>query len=147
MVQRVTVTSVPELHGEVTTYGSDLRYRLYTAEHVAFDALPAYRLGGPARVAHTDWSSSTSSLCRGLSSPDVVAEDDGTVTIKSTRGGHYEDGQYVAERHPLDGTRYATQDEANQATFDGGLTAFMVYERDAASYGLPTVDQVAAVQA
>lgn len=147
MVQRVAVTSVPELQGEITTYGYDSRYRLYTAEHVAFDALPTYRDGGPARVAHTDWSSSTSSLCRGLSSPSVVAASDGRITINSTRGGHYEDGQYVVERHPLDGTHYATQTEANRATFEGGLTAFMVYERNAAKYGLPTVDRVAAAQA
>lgn len=111
-------------------------YRLWTVEHIEFDALPAYRDGGPAMVTVTPWYVSTSSLCPVFSSPSVVAADDGMVTLNIHRVCHELPG-YVTEGHVLDGTKYPTDREANRAAFRGGCLAFMVYDDEAERYGLP----------
>lgn len=135
------VTSLPQVQGAHEGW-RDGRYRIYTAEHIDFDALPSYSDGGPAKVAHDGWCVSYSSLSRAMSSASVIAADDGMHTLSIHRGAHYEqvDGEtrYVAEYHPLDRTKYALQSDAQRAAFEGGATAFMVYERDAAKWGLPT---------
>jgi hypothetical protein len=140
----ITPAVLPPLEGDLIDSLGDYRYRLYTVAELPFDALPAYP-AGPARVAHTDWHTATSSLCHGLSSPSVVAADDGMVAVRATRGGYNKDGQYdpaLVERHELDGQRFATQHAADRAVYEAGLTAFMVYERDAARFGLPIAEAV-----
>lgn len=137
----VNIRSIPEQQGEIASYGYDGRHRLYTHEHIDFDALPDYREGGPATVAHTGWSMSTSSTSV-LSSPSVLAEalanPASRFTLNSARGGHYENGHYVVERHELDGTFYASDRDARRAAFNAGILAYMVYNREAAKLGLPT---------
>lgn len=139
----IELTATPDLQGEQWASGYDGRHRLYTHEHIAFDALPDYREGGPATVTNGDWSMSVSSVCVALSSPSVAAEalaNPATrYTLNASRDGHYEAGRYVSERHPLDGTTYASDRAARRAAFDAGIIAYMVYERDAARLGLPTV--------
>lgn len=137
----MNVTSIPtQVHGEIRTYG-DGRYRLWTVEHVAFDDVAPYSKGGPAKVVIDGWSTSTSSLSRIFSSASVVAADDGMHKVSATRDGHYEevDGEtrYVSTKHALHGQRFATQRDADRAVFNAGLTAFMVYEREAATHGFP----------
>jgi hypothetical protein len=50
---RVSPTRVSPLQGERTELG-DHRYRLYTVDHLPFDALPSYADGGPFPVVHVD---------------------------------------------------------------------------------------------
>jgi hypothetical protein len=127
------VTSVPKLQ-------SDGRYRLYTSEHLDFDALPSYRDGGPSLVVVDGYCMSTSSVS-GFSSRAVLAADDGMHTLslsKPVRGFEWDITR--RDKHPLDGTKYATAPDARRAAFDAGAMAYMVYERDAAKWGLPTGD-------
>ncbi len=133
---------LPPLKGSAFADGYDGRYRVYTVELLPFDALPAYADGGPSKVVLDGWGVSFSRLCRALSSASVAAADDGMITLKV-----YEVRQGfnwapcvpgdTRERHPLDGTKYATQRDADRAAYEAGLTGFMVYEKHAAGYGLP----------
>ena len=128
-------TSVPDEHGMVMSNGYDGRYRLWTHAHgLAFDAVPRYRDGGPGTVVLDGWAKSTTNLCKSLSSPEVVAADDGQWTLTVRRLAGRGDG----EPHPLDGTTYASQDDADRAAYEAGLTGFMVYRDDAERCGLPT---------
>ncbi|MFI7608467.1 hypothetical protein ACIBTV_25405 [Micromonospora sp. NPDC049366] len=134
---RLTPASLPPLQGQ-TWDNFDGRWRLYTVEHLSFDALPECGKGGPAKVAATNWTVSASSVSRALSSPGVVAADDGMHTLQVIRlcGPTGSD----IEQHPLNGTKYASADEAWRAAYGAGLLGFMVYEGDAARFGLPTAD-------
>lgn len=135
----ITLTSVPEQRGEIRTYGGDGRYRLYTIEHLPFDALPSYSDGGPATVTNDGWSMSTSSNCRIFSSPSVNAADDRMHTLRLTT--HPVGVPWSLEndvKHPLNGTKYATAADAKRAAYEAGGIGFMVYNRDAAKWGLPT---------
>lgn len=118
------VHTVPPMHGEIHPGGYDGRYRLYTVEHLPFDALPAYVDGGPAKVVLYRWATSTTF-------PTYV--EGGGCTLDVTLNVSGPDGF----RHPLDGTVYATIRDAEQAVYEAGATAFMVYEREAARFGLP----------
>lgn len=129
---RVTPATLPALKG-------DGRYRVYTVEHLPFDALPAYDEGGPATVRGDEWNVSTSHLSAAFASPSVVAADDGMYTLSVFKFTHPGGGADLV-RHPLDGTKYATRRDANRAAYEAGLLGFMVYESDAPSYGLPTAD-------
>lgn len=129
--------ALPELAGERWSW-RDGRYRVYTVAHLPFEALPAYADGGPATVALGVWGVSTSSLCRAFSSPSVAAADDGMHTLSVYRFAT--PGGADIERHALDGTTYATGRDASRAAYEAGLLGFMVYERDAGRFGLPTVD-------
>lgn len=135
------IETVPAMHGEIHEYGYDGRYRLYTVDHLPFDALPSYGDGGPAKVVLDPWGTSTSSLCGFMSSPSVAAADDGMVTLNVYRVDSPASQPMV--RHPLDGTRYATTRDADRAAYEAGVTAFMVYEREAARFGLPSEDGAA----
>ena len=105
-------------------------YRLITVAEAPFDAFPPYSEGGPAKVTNTEYSVSTSSLCGVLSSPEVVQRDDRKHTLNLSRrvpGLPLSDpGAY--EKHPLDGTKYATQRDADRAAYEAGALAFMVYD-------------------
>lgn len=122
----ITPTSVPAAQG-VT------RYRLYTVEHLPFGALPSYRDGGPAKVALPGWAVSTSTVSRLFSSSEVVA--DGTVTLNLRQ---YQPDTFDYTPHALDKTTYPTQADADRASYEVGASAYMVYDRDAADWGLPT---------
>ena len=124
--------TVPPLSGLIDFRGG---YRLWAVgSGLAFDALPAYADGGPSLVPVAGWNVSTSRLCRVLSSPSVVADDDGMYEL-SLWCGHYRE----PERHALHGTRYADKREADRVAYEAGALAFMVYDDHAASrYGLPT---------
>lgn len=119
--------SKPELQG----FSKERQYRLYTVEHVPFETFPAYAEGGPATTAHTEWSVSGSYLNRALSSPSVVAADDGLYTLHVYR---FEGSVTASIKHELDGTKYATDREATKAAYEAGVLAFMVYERDEAQW-------------
>lgn len=135
------VKSAPAIQGEREPW-RDGRYRIYTHEHLDFDALPSYRDGGPATVVVDGYSMSTSSVSRVLSSASVIAADDGMRTLNLSTPILDGEGSTAVitgfDKHPLDGTRYATDVDARRAAFDAGALAFMVYERDAAKWGLPT---------
>jgi hypothetical protein len=124
----------PALHGIVHEDGYDGRYRLYTSNHLSFDALPAYDEGGPRTAPIDGWTVSTTITSIGLPG-HAVSANDGRVTVGAHRGG-FPGSKYTPERHELDGTDYPTQRDAERALYEAGLTAFMVYERDAARYGL-----------
>lgn len=125
--------TLPPLQGTAYSW-HDGRYRIYTVEQLPFDALPAHSDGGPAMVAHTEWGMSTSSLSAWMSSPSVAAADDGKHTLRVSRTV----GADGVERHELDGTRYDTNRDASRAAYEAGLLGFMVYERHAAKWGLPS---------
>jgi hypothetical protein len=142
MTTTVAPATLPALQGEIFTGGYDGRYRLYTVAELPFDALPSYRDGGPGRVVINGWSTSSARLCRVFSSASVIAADDHMVTVRATRGGCNNAGRYcpeLVEHHALNGAKFATDREADQAVYEAGLTAFMVYEKQAAAFGLPTV--------
>lgn len=129
----ITVLAIPPLKGE-RYIDYDGRYRLWTAEHgLDFDAVPHNRDGGPSKATLNGWITSTSALDWVMSSASVVAADDGMHTLDVWRGDPAN-----PERHPLDGTKYPTQDDADRAAYNAGVTAFMVYERDARRFNLPT---------
>lgn len=98
-------------------------YRLYTIEHVPYGHFPRYSEGGPAMVTSSvAWSKSTSSTSLLWSSPSIAAAaaaDPLPVTLNL---------RYQGAPHELDGTRYATQEAADQAAYEAGATAYMVYE-------------------
>ena len=139
-IRPLTPTSIPAERGEA--HGSyDGRYRLYTVEHLPFDALPGYSHGGPSTVVTDGWSMSTSSICRFLSSASVAAADDGkhTLSLRRLRDGadHNSYDPEAWEKHELDGGRYALRSDASEAAYNVGALAFMVYHRDAPKWGLP----------
>jgi len=136
-INAVRVTSMPPVQGARYTW-RDGRYRVWTVGHgLPFDVLPSYGEGGPATVALDGWVASTRVLCKRLSSPAVVAADDGMITASVWRGDFRN-----PERHPIDGTKYANGRDASRAMYEAGVLGFMVYERDATGYwfacGLPT---------
>lgn len=113
---------LPPLQGRLSPHGYDGRYRLYTVDRLPFDALPPYEEGGPAKVVLNPWGCSTESSC---------CDDKITLKIYRVDGSV---GQPM-ERHPLYGTRYDTRRDADRAAYNAGVTAFFVFEKDAASYG------------
>jgi hypothetical protein len=115
------LTGIPPLGGH--TYGAvDGRYRLWTSAHgVQFGDLPAHHHGGPALVGN-GWA------CR-------IEADGGQHMVRAVRGT-----TGVVEVHPLHGQWFATKRDADRAAYTAGLTAYLVYERSAAAYGLPTDD-------
>ncbi len=127
---------MPPLQGRVRRLVGEVydgRYRVYThTSGVPYGALPPWLDGGPARVAIGDWNVSQRSWCRWMSTPGTVPSGP-PIILNVTRRV---DGQL--ERHPLDGTGYDSAEDADRATYDAGLIGFMVYEKNAASYGLPT---------
>ena len=108
-------------------------YRVYTyASGLPFGALPPWLDGGPGRVSVGSWCVSTSSWCAALSTPGT-GPDGPPVTLNATRrvAG-------VLERHPLDGTGFDAVAEADRAAYNAELIGYMVYDHEAAGYGLPT---------
>lgn len=101
----------------------DGRYRLYTADVLPFDAVPAYP-AGPALVAHTTWGVSTST-------GDGI--DGAQLNVHRFASGAAGPG----ERHELDGHLYRTYRDAQHAAYDAGVLAFMIYHKDAPRWGLP----------
>lgn len=134
----IPADKLPPLEGKLWST-RDGRYRLYTVDSLPFDALPAYCDGGPAQVAHTDWAVAFPRTCRVFSSPSVVAADDGMITLDACKIPLNLDltKDPLVVEHPLNGTKYPTQRDADRAAYNAGLTAFMVYERHARRYGLP----------
>lgn len=100
-------------------------YRLITVADAPFGTFPPYSEGGPSKVTATSWGTSQSSLCRILSSDSIVEKDDGKITL-NVYGRDPETGEFV--KHPLDGTKYATSREADEAAYNAGLLAIMVYD-------------------
>jgi hypothetical protein len=129
----MTTTSQPELRG-MQTASYDGRYRLYTADHLPYDALPRYRDGGPATVTLEPWSVSYSGLDRMFSSRSVVEADDGQWELHVYRV--ISQSPYANEKHPLYGTKYPTMDDASRAAYEAGCLGLMIYEKDAAKWGL-----------
>lgn len=78
------VKAIPAIQGKRYSW-SDGRYRIYTRDHIDFDTLPSYDDGGPATVVIDGYSMSTSTLSRALSSPEVVAADDGMHTLNLSK--------------------------------------------------------------
>lgn len=113
------LSGIPPLDGY--EYGTvDGRYRRWTSAHgVQFGDLPAHHHGGPALVGN-GWA------CR-------IEADGGGYKVRAVRGS-----TGVVEVHPLHGQRFATKRDADRAAYEAGLTAYLVYERSAAAYGLPT---------
>lgn len=130
----VTVVTVPELRGHQYEWSDDdTRHRVWTVAHgLDFDAVPDHDDGGPATVTVGGWQVSTMRLCAMLSSPSVVAADDGKYQLNLWRGS-----PVLPDRHPLDGNRYASQRDADRAAYEAGALGFMVYQRDAERFGLP----------
>lgn len=104
-------------------HGANGDYLLYTVDHVPFSDVRAYMDGGPPLVVLDDWA---------VSSSFPNGDDDNPVTLNARTIG--ED----MTRHPLHGTRYPTCRDADEAAFNAGLLAFMVYTHEAAQHGLPT---------
>ncbi len=100
-------------------------YRLFDKDFVSYEE-GKERFPGAATVVVNGFSTSYSSLCRTLSSPSVVAEDDGMVTLNIRRVNSSDNG--LSEPHALNGSKYADKDAAQAAAFGVGALAFMVYE-------------------
>lgn len=100
-----------------------LTYRLLTVKDVPFDAFPTYRNGGPAKVVVTGASTSYTT---GGGQPGA--------RLSAYVG---REGGAPGEPHPLNGTRYPSVEDAERAAYDAGLTAFMVYDRDAHKWPVP----------
>ena len=103
--------------------GANGGYRLYTVEHLPFDALPEYMDGGPPLVVIDPWAVSTSFPTDDSDGPQYTLHAR-TVDM---------------EPHPLNGSRYATRRDADRAVYDAGLLAFMVYEREAADFPITAI--------
>jgi hypothetical protein len=131
------VKSLPQLQGSIEPW-RDGRYRVYTVEHIEFDALPQYSDGGPAMIALGAYNVSYRTLDRMFSSAAVIAADDGMHVLSIFTTLYDADGMYAGSaKHELDGTRYPTQLDARRAAFEAGAIGFMVYERDVERLGLP----------
>ena len=115
------MSSKPEVRGHASEH-YDGRYRLYTVNHVPYGTYPRYVDGGPAMVVVDGWGKSVSSLCRIFSSQSVIEADDRQHTLSLRRAGGL---------HSLNGTKYPTSEAADQAAYEVGATAYMVYERNA----------------
>ena len=124
------------IRGKVYADGHDGRYALVGVADAPFDALPSYREGGPSTVVVNGWCTSVGHLDRVLSSPEAVAADDGMHTIRAHRDAL--DGQGITY-HALHGTRWALASDANEALYNAGLNARMVYVKDFDRYAV-TID-------
>lgn len=103
--------------------GQDNRYRVWTADCVDFDAVPALADGGPVLVAVGGWSTR------------VQADgDSGQWYVDATRTVTYE--PLVVEQSPVHGVLYPSEREAWRAAYDAGLCGFLVQEVDRYRYGL-----------
>lgn len=112
------------IHGRML----DFRFRVWKAEHgVSYDDLPRYDQGGPAIVSVYDWF--VSQTVPSGWSPAVAHVHDGKTVLNVWRGDYR-----APQRHPLDGTRYDTQQDAHRAAFAANLIGFMVYETQAHKY-------------
>lgn len=117
--------ALPPLQGVCSpTY--DGRYRLYTVDHLPFDALPAYSDGGPAMVAVGEWCVSYV----------VDHSTDWACTLKVYRAAGA--AGTADEHHPLYGATYTDIRDAERAAYEAGALAFAVYERDASRWDLPS---------
>lgn len=126
---------LPPIQSGVSFDGYDGRYRIWTVNEVPWGRFPSWP-EGPPTVAHTEWGVSYPRLCRWLSSPEVVAADDGMVELSVSRLQRNDDGRTEIIRHPLNGSKYATDDDAQRAAYEAGLTAYMLYVRDEARHGI-----------
>lgn len=126
-VGRVTPIELPEMTGDVygagTPHEFDGRARFYTVEHLPFDAMPAR--GGPYLAGLDRWAVSYSQSHRtGMWTLSVVRLEGRDVKIV---------------RHELCDTTWPTGSDAQEAAYNAGVVGFMVYEKDAARWNLPTV--------
>lgn len=129
-----TALTVPPMKGQAYGGWLDLRHRIWTAANgLRFDDVPTSYEGGPAEVPLDGWHLSAQSTTRFPRSASLFADDRGPTTIRVWRGN-----PATGERHPLDGTEYVTGRDADRAAYKAGLIGFMVYDKDAADYGLPT---------
>jgi len=114
----------------------DGRYRIWTVNDIPFDRLATNEYDRPGMVTHTEWGVSYPRMRRVLSSPEVVAADDGKIELSISRIEHKPEGGCDIIKHPLDGTRYDTDRDVSRAAYEAGVIAFMVYVKDEAKYGL-----------
>lgn len=127
----------PQMQGQKYDW-HDGRYRIWTVNEVPYGRFPTYADHGPSAVpmvTHTEWGVSYPRLCRVLSPPSVVAADDGKIELSISRIVE-KPGNYDVIRHPLDGTKYDTDSDAQRAAYEAGVVAYMVYVKDEAKYGL-----------
>lgn len=144
MLANATVAprSLPPIAGRVLNFGRggvyDGRYRLYTVSELPFfDLLPD--VGGPHLAVLDGWQVSTERCYWSLTMPsDLFSGDSGEDTLNIRRSSR--SLQHDAP-HPLDGTKHPTYRDAMRAAYNAGVMAYMVYERHAARWGLPTTCQ------
>jgi hypothetical protein len=126
------ITKLPPLHGKIYDDGYDGRYRLWTVSDVPFDFFPSRKKGGPNFTVHTKWRKSLTTTYDSITYENQI----GGVELNISR---FDDmtlktPQRIA--HPLDGTEWETEEEADRAAYEAGVIAFMVYVRDEAKYGI-----------
>jgi hypothetical protein len=120
----VTVTvEPPEVEGRVYPNGVDGRRRRWTVDEVAFEDVPHLSVGGPILVAQDGWQV-TWLLDYG--------------TGRFVLGAHrlVSEVPPVEELHPLHGTDYPTERDAQAAAYGARLVAFLVPEVERYRYGL-----------
>lgn len=102
-----------------------MSYRIHGVKTMSWDEGKA--TGWPT-VASDEWSFSTSSLSRWMSSASVVEADDGKHTLNAHRtiGPTFGD----TEDHPLNGTKYDTAAAADRAGYEAGLLFFFESVKD-----------------
>lgn len=123
MTRTITPKRIPELRHPGNPYAS----RVYTNAELDFDALHATQEGGPGLAVLDGWSVSY----------DVACERDPNATaVLNLRlwGGCCTD----TPAHPLHGVRYPTRRDAERAAYQAGALGFLVFENQAAQWGLPT---------
>jgi len=129
------VTDYPPMQGQEYDW-HDGRYRIWTFNEAPYGRFPTYADGGPPIVTHAEWGVSFPRLCKVMSSPSVVAADDGKIELSIRQIKYKPEGGCDIIRHPLDGTKYDTDADARRAAYEAGVIAYMVYVKDEAKYGL-----------
>jgi hypothetical protein len=128
------VADYPPMQGQEYDW-HDGRYRIWTVNEVPYDRFPRYGKGGPAIVALDDYSTSVSVPCYLFGVRPANADDRVTLNLRRITG-RSATGLPEMEPHELNGTKYDTTEDADRAAYEAGCTAYMVYVKDEAKYGL-----------
>lgn len=122
MTALIHPASLPTLKGSGFRGG----YRMYTVDHIPFDALPAYSDGGPGMATHNGWC--------------VSYEMGGEPGVVLHVYRSYADSEPVpGKHHALYGTRYDDEQSARRAAYEAGAVGFQVFDEHAPLWGLPSM--------
>jgi hypothetical protein len=101
--------------------------RRWTVKEVPYGTFPDYADGGPFLVAHGVWSTLTNPVSNSLHDMEGPTRLD---IVKFDQNG------ITGDKHPLRGSVYPTDVEADRAAYEAGLLAYVVPVEDEERFGV-----------